>query len=130
MSDKFNTALEELKTEVNLLYQTIDKKTKSIIDLEQNLRKIKIFIPFKTEFYLKNEPLPLWMAWEGAEENPKNFRMFIIKTKDNILEKKSLIELPLSDRLIYVKYIDSFIEKFTEYLKNKNTEFVNTLWVF
>lgn len=120
---EFEKSLEELEIEAITLSNTLTTMSNKIISLETTLRNKKIYIPFKLLISTildksKNLQEDIYLSWEGATENKKNFRLFLIKEENNEVRlKKPLIETNMQTRFEYIKYLNSFMSNFTLNLK-------------
>ena len=92
------------------------------------LRDLKLLFPFS--IYLPSDEFSNENAeilWEEVEDTGK-FRIFIKITKiGESIFKRALLETNLNVRLKYIKYVDLFIEKYKEYLKNQKNFIKETL---
>jgi hypothetical protein len=160
--EAINSSIHELVHEAKILFSTFDAISSSICKLEKDLNDSKAYFPFKFKARIdlescakKPEPrhdtisydllgyrtCTYWyLAWEAAEENTKNFRLFLIGEEKEIIYysipgddpescgeqefqtknvfKKPLMETSLSIRIQYSEYLIPFIDSFKDYLKS------------
>lgn len=155
-----NISINELIKEAGALSRVLDSKSKKIIELETALRDLKVFFPHECQLPIEEKesppqlprdchkdsyPLALgyrtktswYLAWQGDDENPKNFRIYLIGKETETVNystdsdavytdqyqskriyKKALIETDLSTKLRYVEFLDTFIDSFKNHLKS------------
>ena len=163
-TDPTDTSLKELVGEAQALFQVLDSVSTKIRDFEKQLGELKAHFPFRY-FLREDKPSALkelseqqlnriehisnadnalryrtktcwYFAWE-AEENSKNFRLFLTSTQKEIivwaicggtveeiepyesevLFRRPLIEMDLPTRLQFAEYLSAFISDFKEYLR-------------
>lgn len=158
--ETINSSIHELVHEAKVLFSTFDAISSSICKLEKDLNETKAYFPFKYKVYIDSEscakkPEPRhntisydllgyrtyiywYLGWE-AEENTKNFRLFLIGEEKEIIYysipendpeaceeqefqkknifKKPLMETDLQTRLQYSEHLLPFINSFKDYLK-------------
>lgn len=161
--ESINFQLDDLANEAQGLFQALDSKSNEIRNLEKRLSELKAHFPFT--YFLREDkssvinPLEerhlnrnlgqdpaylgycsntCWhLSWE-ADENSKNFRLFLLSTlkevivwanhgesvegiaphePEEVLSKRPLIEFDLQTRLQFVQYLSGFIIHFKEYLR-------------
>jgi len=154
--------LDDLVNEAQALFQALDNTSGKIRDLEKRLSELKANFPFtyllredkssvihsleQRHFDRRFEQDPAhlgycpnicwYLSWD-ADENSKNFRLFLLSRlkevivwvhhgepvegfiphESEILFKRPLIEVDLPTRLQFAEYLSAFISHFKEYLK-------------
>ena len=139
-------SLEELELEAKSLFNVLDSKSTKIIQLETTLRKLKAHFPYQLK--IKEDSLSSnippegvsdlysgfegyftqtcwYLAWESAEDNKTNYRLFLVAEEKGIVHfnyndsnitkefkstrasKQAFIETDLPTRLQCSKYLDS-----------------------
>lgn len=157
----FDNSLKELALEAKLLFKALDDTSAKIRELETSLSNLKAHFPFRRLINEEKESIHKiveechaavcpyghhyftkvywYISWE-ADENSKNFRLFLISEEKEIIEypvatdeyesiefqvrnliKKPLIETDLQTRLKYSEHLVPFIDSFKEFLRNCRT---------
>ena len=121
-NEKFDKLIEELKKEAEALMSSINKISEKINKLEEFLTKLKIHISFSMPIEKEpGNPEIYWsLSWDYAGQNHSRNRLFLVsqENKENGEVKKQVFcETPLTLKLKYHKYIDTFIVKFGEFIK-------------
>jgi len=121
-NEKFDKLIEELEKEASALISSLNKITDKINHVEGFLTKLKMNIPFSMPIEKEpGNPEIYWsLSWDYAGQNHSRNRLFLVsqENKENGEVKKQVFcETPLTLRLKYHKYIDTFIVKFGEFIK-------------
>jgi hypothetical protein len=108
-----NIDLKELFEEAKNLFKVLDQKSQILRDLENELQKNHFNFSFTYSISTERS-----IEWSNSADDKKNWRLWAITSKD----RKPLIELPLNERLCFINHLNDFMQKFTEYLKEKRQE--------